>query len=50
LQTERAFELNYVLANSGVTGLSAGRNGLTLRYINNHAHLDEAGAPEITYR
>ncbi len=50
MPTERAFELNYVLANTGVTGLSAGRNGLTLRYINNHAHLDESGAPEVTYR
>jgi len=50
LPTERAFELNYVLANTGVTGLSAGRNGLTLRHVNNHAHLDEIGAPEVTYR
>lgn len=50
LPTERAFDLNYVLANAGVTGLSAGRSGLTLRYINNHAHLDETGAPEVTYR
>jgi len=50
LPTERAFELNYVLANSGVTGLSAGRSGLTLRYVNNHAHLDETGSPALTYR
>ena len=50
LPTPRALELNYVLANTGVTGLSAGRNGLTLRYVNNHAHLDETGAPEVTYR
>jgi broad specificity phosphatase PhoE len=50
LPTERALELNYVLANTGVTGLSAGRSGLTLRYVNNHAHLDEIGAPAVTYR
>jgi broad specificity phosphatase PhoE len=50
LPTARAFELNYVLANTGVTGLSAGRSGLTLRHVNNHAHLDESGAPEVTYR
>lgn len=50
LPTERAFELNYVLANTGVTCLSAGGSGLKLRYLNNHAHLDELGAPAITYR
>jgi len=41
---------NHVSVNTGITKLVVGRGGTTLVSYNEQAHLEEAGAPLITYR
>lgn len=50
LDDRQAFTINWTLANTGITKLVTGRDGLHLISVNEHAHL-EGGAPGLlTYR
>jgi broad specificity phosphatase PhoE len=50
LNDSQAFTINWTLANAGVTKILAGRDGLHLISINEHAHLEAAQPPMLTYR
>lgn len=50
LSDAQAFTLNWTLANAGVTKLLAGRDGLHLISINEHAHLEGGDPGLLTYR
>lgn len=51
LDNARTFQLNWTIANTSVSRLQARRSGLYLNSLNNTAHLDITGKPElITYR
>jgi broad specificity phosphatase PhoE len=50
LSDAQAFTINWTLANAGVTKLLAGRDGLHLISVNEHAHLEGAGKGLLTYR
>jgi broad specificity phosphatase PhoE len=50
LNDSQAFTINWTLANAGITKVLAGRDGLHLVSINEHAHV-EGGEPSLlTYR
>ena len=49
LHDSQAFTINWTLANAGITKVLAGRDGLHLVSVNEHAHL-EAGTGLLTYR
>ncbi len=49
LHDSQAFTINWTLANAGITKVLAGRDGLHLISVNEHAHL-EAGEGLLTYR
>lgn len=46
----RAFTINWTLANAGITKLVAGRDGVHLISINEHAHLEGREPSLLTYR
>ena len=46
----QAFTINWTLANAGITKLLAGRDGLHLISVNEHAHLEGMPSPMLTYR
>jgi broad specificity phosphatase PhoE len=50
LSDAQAFNINWTLANAGVTKLLAGRDGLHLISINEHAHLEGGDKGLLTYR
>ncbi len=50
LSDAQAFTINWTLANAGVTKLLAGRDGLHLISINEHAHLEGGDKALLTYR
>jgi broad specificity phosphatase PhoE len=50
LSDAQAFTINWTLANAGVTKLLAGRDGLHLISINEHAHLEGGEKALLTYR
>lgn len=51
LSDRRTFDLNFSIVNSAVTGLLYRPGRISLNYLNNHAHLEQAGTPDIiTYR
>lgn len=50
LSDEQAFTINWTLANAGLTKLLAGRDGLHLISINEHAHLEGGDKALLTYR
>lgn len=41
---------NHVSINTAICKIAVGRGGMTLISVNEHAHLDEAGASLVTYR
>jgi broad specificity phosphatase PhoE len=47
---EALVAFNHVSINTGITKLTVGRGGTTLISVNEHAHLDEAGAGLVSYR
>ncbi|MEY4765151.1 MAG: hypothetical protein RI907_1824 [Pseudomonadota bacterium] len=49
LHDSQAFTINWTLANAGITKVLAGRDGLHLISVNEHAHL-EGGSGLLTYR
>jgi broad specificity phosphatase PhoE len=49
LNDSQAFTINWTLANAGITKVLAGRDGLHLISVNEHAHL-ESGTGLLTYR
>jgi broad specificity phosphatase PhoE len=50
LNDAQAFTINWTLANGGITKVLAGRDGLHLVSVNEHAHLEGAQPPMLTYR
>lgn len=50
LSDAQAFNINWTMANAGVTKLLAGRDGLHLISINEHAHLEGGDKGLLTYR
>lgn len=50
LSDAQAFTINWTLANGGVTKLLAGRDGLHLISVNEHAHLEGGDKALLTYR
>lgn len=50
LNDSQAFTINWTLANAGVTRIQAGREGLHLIAINEHAHLETEQPSLLTYR
>ena len=50
LSDAQAFTINWTLANAGITKIRAGRDGLHLVSINEHAHLEGGASPLLTYR
>lgn len=46
----QAFTLNWTLANAGITKLQAGRDGLHLISVNEHAHLEGAEPSVLSFR
>lgn len=50
LNDSQAFTINWTLANTGVTRIQAGREGLHLIAINEHAHLETVQPSLLTYR
>lgn len=50
LSDAQAFTINWTLANAGITKILAGRDGLHLISINEHAHLEGAQPSLLTYR
>lgn len=50
LRDEKAFRLNWTLANAAITKLIYSEHGLHLSSLNDHAHFEGAHARLITYR
>lgn len=50
LSDEQAFTINWTLANVGITKLQAGRDGLHLISVNEHAHVEGTEPSLLTYR
>jgi broad specificity phosphatase PhoE len=50
LNDAQAFTINWTLANAGITKLQAGRDGLHLISINEHAHVEGTQPSMLTYR
>jgi broad specificity phosphatase PhoE len=50
LNDAQAFTINWTLANVGITKVLAGRDGLHLVSLNEHAHLEGGEAGLLTYR
>ena len=50
LNDAQAFSINWTLANVGITKIQAGRDGLHLLSVNEHAHVEGAQPPLLTYR
>jgi len=50
LDDEQAFTINWTLANAGITKLIAGRDGLHLLSVNEHAHVEGHEPPLLSYR
>jgi broad specificity phosphatase PhoE len=50
LNDAQAFTINWTLANVGITKIQAGRDGLHLISVNEHAHVEGAQPPLLTYR
>lgn len=50
LNDAQAFTINWTLANAGITKLLAGRDGLHLISVNEHAHLEGKDPGLLTYR
>lgn len=50
LNDAQAFTINWTLANTGITKLQAGRDGLHLVSVNEHAHMEGMEPPLLTYR
>jgi broad specificity phosphatase PhoE len=50
LNDAQAFTINWTLANAGITKIQAGRDGLHLISINEHAHVEGAQPSLLTYR
>lgn len=50
LSDAQAFTINWTLANTGITKVQAGRDGLHLISINEHAHLEGQTPSLLTYR
>jgi broad specificity phosphatase PhoE len=50
LSDAQAFSINWTLANAGITKVLAGRDGLHLISVNEHAHLEGGQAGMLTYR
>jgi broad specificity phosphatase PhoE len=50
LSDAQAFSINWTLANAGITKVLAGRDGLHLISVNEHAHLEGAQPGMLTYR
>lgn len=50
LHDTQAFNINWTLANAGITKINVGRDGLHLLSINEHAHLEGGNAPLLSYR
>jgi len=49
-QDAQAFTINWTLANVGITKVQAGRDGLHLISVNEHAHVEGAQPSLLTYR
>lgn len=50
LSDHQAFTINWTLANAGITKVLAGRDGLHLISVNEHAHLEGLTPSMLTYR
>jgi broad specificity phosphatase PhoE len=50
LNDAQAFTINWTLANAGITKVQAGRDGLHLISVNEHAHVEGAQPSLLTYR
>lgn len=50
LDDEQAFTINWTLANAGITKLIAGRDGLHLLSVNEHAHVEGHEPTLLSYR
>ena len=50
LNDAQAFTINWTLANAGITKLQAGRDGLHLISVNEHAHVEGTQPSMLTYR
>ena len=50
LSDAQAFTINWTLANTGITKIVAGRDGLHLVSVNEHAHLEGGEPGLLTYR
>jgi broad specificity phosphatase PhoE len=50
LSDAQAFTINWTLANTGITKVLAGRDGLHLVSVNEHAHLEGQTPSLLTYR
>lgn len=50
LNDAQAFTINWTLANAGITKIVAGRDGLHLLSLNEHAHLEGGDRTLLTYR
>jgi broad specificity phosphatase PhoE len=50
LSDAQAFTINWTLANTGITKVLAGRDGLHLVSLNEHAHLEGGDKALLTYR
>jgi broad specificity phosphatase PhoE len=50
LSDAQAFTINWTLANVGITKIQAGRDGLHLISVNEHAHVEGVQPSLLTYR
>ncbi|MFT3859363.1 MAG: histidine phosphatase family protein [Aquabacterium sp.] len=50
LNDAQAFTINWTLANAGITKIQAGRDGLHLISVNEHAHVEGVQPSLLTYR
>lgn len=50
LSDAQAFTINWTLANTGITKIQAGRDGLHLLSVNEHAHVEGVQPSLLTYR
>ena len=50
LNDSQAFTINWTLANAGITKIQAGRDGLHLISVNEHAHVEGTQPSLLTYR
>ena len=50
LSDAQAFTINWTLANTGITKIVTGRDGLHLVSVNEHAHLEGGESGLLTYR